>query len=671
MIAPISCNLLSPDQLQPLPEQLFFIRYASGREIELDVSLCCWVARITAENHNEFKILPMASSLAEDARLGQYKYTNLPQGRYVRYLVLNPGTGDKLLEGQLAIEHINSLPHFHAISYVWGSPEKVDQIRCDGGIIRITASLRDVLRRVRLPDSTLILWADQICINQDNVTERNNQVALMSNIYANSATTLVWLGNEEIIISESVSSLIADVNGMIETQLAQHNGSWGDLPAVVAEDSIAHDKRWEALAKMMNCEWFNRVWVVQEAGLSTNLRILYGKSELNWELCFKVLNWMRHRGRLIAYNFHIEWHAIHLDRPRIWSHPSSPQENSHSDPPGYDWSFLEVLEYSRQLKASNPRDHIYAFLGHHSAIRASTKELIVSPDYGANVTEVYYDFAKRWLEWTNDLNILSFVQHSSSGPRSPTVPSWVPLWNVFGGSVLSQLGESIFHAGKESKGTYKLLNNISGLEARGVIIDKIQYQSQIFEDKEFQWGTWKESEAASVQEPSKWREILSHVLDPSSTCAYDNSQRFQACSLTLAGPQYSDPLSEFECRAAAYLLPHLPQEEKSTIGPSVLTELTARATSGDRQQFEIEIAAPCINRRFIITENGFYGLAPAMAQVGDLCCVLFGARTPFVIRQVSSSPKCHELVGEGYIHGIMRGEIVDQDAFPEDCILLI
>jgi heterokaryon incompatibility protein (HET) len=613
----------------------------------------------------------MATSPQQNDRSVQYNYSVLPRGKYVRYLRLTPGKCDQPLKGNLAVEHINSLPSFHAISYVWGSSVKVDQIQCDGGTIRITASLQDVLRRVRLTSSVLNVWADQICINQDDLTERNNQVTLMGDIYAKSMTTLVWLGDAEISTTKSVSSLILDVNDMIETQLAQRNGSWDDLPDVATEDAIASDHRWEALAKMMTCEWFNRVWVVQEAGLSKNPRILYGNCELSWELCFKVLIWMRHRGRLIAYNFHIEWHAIHLDRPLIWKHPNSSNDSSRVNLPGYDWSFLEVLEYSRQLKASNPRDHIYAFLGHPSAVKANTKELIVSPNYEADTAEVNYTFARRWLEWTNDLNILSFVQHSSSTAKTPAVPSWVPSWNAFEGSVLSQLGESIFCAGKSNKDTHNFVSENRGLEVRGVIFDKIYYQSRIFEDKEFQWGKWNENEIYNSQSPSKWRDIFSHVLDSCSPCAYGSSQRFQAMSLTLAGPQYTDPLPEFERRAAAYLLSHLEQEENSTGIPCFLADLANKASSGDCQQFEIEIAAPCINRRFGITANGLYGLVPAMTQVGDLCCVIFGARTPFIIRQVSISPKCYELVGEGYIHGVMKGEIIEQDSFTESMLLFI
>ncbi len=47
------------------------------------------------------------------------------------------------------------------------------------------------------------------------------------------------------------------------------------------------------------------------------------------------------------------------------------------------------------------------------------------------------------------------------------------------------------------------------------------------------------------------------------------------------------------------------------------------------------------------------GLGPAILRKGDLCCVLFGAQVPFILRSVGEN---YQLVGETYVHGIMKGE---------------
>jgi hypothetical protein len=57
---------------------------------------------------------------------------------------------------------------------------------------------------------------------------------------------------------------------------------------------------------------------------------------------------------------------------------------------------------------------------------------------------------------------------------------------------------------------------------------------------------------------------------------------------------------------------------------------------------------------FMISERGYVGLAPKETQPGDLLCVLRGAETPFILRQIRD--EFCSLVGEVYVHGIMNGE---------------
>ncbi len=45
--------------------------------------------------------------------------------------------------------------------------------------------------------SARLLWADQICINQDDIEERNHQIEFMREIYANARRTLIWIGDSD------------------------------------------------------------------------------------------------------------------------------------------------------------------------------------------------------------------------------------------------------------------------------------------------------------------------------------------------------------------------------------------------------------------------------------------------------------------------------------------
>jgi hypothetical protein len=60
--------------------------------------------------------------------------------------------------------------------------------------LSITPNLHEALRRLRCTTTTQLLWADAICINQDDIDERNIQVNMMSEIYTKAASVAIWLG---------------------------------------------------------------------------------------------------------------------------------------------------------------------------------------------------------------------------------------------------------------------------------------------------------------------------------------------------------------------------------------------------------------------------------------------------------------------------------------------
>ena len=61
--------------------------------------------------------------------------------------------------------------------------------------------------------------------------------------------------------------------------------------------------------------------------------------------------------------------------------------------------------------------------------------------------------------------------------------------------------------------------------------------------------------------------------------------------------------------------------------------------------------------RVYLTQKGYLGLGPATAQVGDLICIFATASTPHVLRAIDVGSDRYVLVGETYVHGIMKGQI--------------
>ncbi|KAF4627343.1 hypothetical protein G7Y89_g10815 [Cudoniella acicularis] len=88
------------------------------------------------------------------------------------------------------------LPFFNALSYCWGDPKVTRPIVLDGQEWWVTVNLEAALRHLRKDDQEFIIWVDAVCINQANFVERESQVQMMANIYRGASSVIVWLGEE-------------------------------------------------------------------------------------------------------------------------------------------------------------------------------------------------------------------------------------------------------------------------------------------------------------------------------------------------------------------------------------------------------------------------------------------------------------------------------------------
>ena len=123
-----------------------------------------------------------------------YQYSPLPSEKFIRLLDLYPGDANDNIDCTLRETELENAPKYEAISYAWGDPANKIDVLCDGKIIMVTQNLKDALLRLKLKDRSRIVWADAICINQNDDVEKGSQVKLMKGIYGNATRVCVWLG---------------------------------------------------------------------------------------------------------------------------------------------------------------------------------------------------------------------------------------------------------------------------------------------------------------------------------------------------------------------------------------------------------------------------------------------------------------------------------------------
>jgi hypothetical protein len=119
---------------------------------------------------------------------------------------------------------------------------------------------------------------------------------------------------------------------------------------------------------------------------------------------------------------------------------------------------------------------------------------------------------------------------------------------------------------------------------------------------------------------------------------------------------YEDNPSQHLANFEAYLL-KLREIAQIEFDQELLDRMKRSSQGGNWTRFMLDAADACHCRKLFFTRNGYFGLGPEAMEEGDLCCILFGARVPFILRRVGHQ---YLLVGESYIHGVMRGEVIEQ-----------
>ena len=123
----------------------------------------------------------------------------------IRLLMLHPSTWQPTAVGpdhfvsdfarpiHCSIQHvyINEPPPYKALSYCWGEKYLTHTVNIDGATLPITESLDSAIRHLRHSAEPIVIWIDQICINQSDDYEKSDQVKMMARIYSKAEQVLI------------------------------------------------------------------------------------------------------------------------------------------------------------------------------------------------------------------------------------------------------------------------------------------------------------------------------------------------------------------------------------------------------------------------------------------------------------------------------------------------
>ena len=181
-----------------------------------------------------------------------YDRLDLQAPTSIRVVYVSPNTDSGLIE--CSLRHTDLSSGYVALSYVWGPPDKDHKILVNGKPHLVRNNLYRFLAYARTDCHDKPLWIDAICINQQDVNEKNHQIQMMSNIYSNAKAVIAWLGLSDLHPIHT-ETLIHDLESV-----ARHNGKFDTmLPEVTCNFGF-----WHSLDILLHADYWQRGWTLQE-----------------------------------------------------------------------------------------------------------------------------------------------------------------------------------------------------------------------------------------------------------------------------------------------------------------------------------------------------------------------------------------------------------------------
>ncbi|KAL7940715.1 heterokaryon incompatibility domain-containing protein [Trichoderma barbatum] len=330
----------------------------------------------------------------------------------IRLLRLQPSAGSTEIRASITKCSLPELKNgsyfFKALSYTWGQASVTKKIVINAIAFPVTANLYAFLQQYRETDPDVDLWIDAICINQNDLLEKNHQIPIMNMIYAKARALIIWLG-ESSSDSDLALEWISDLG---------RSSPYEKMPDIP-------NNAWQAMQSLFERPWWKRIWIVQELTIGAMGKKLENASIICGRACVSWISVVVAAARMKAYQhdkrqaFPTITEILELDSLRdsaghyLMNEPST-------------MALFDLICRYRHFLATNRRDKIYAIWNMFAKVPSKR----LQSRYDRSVEEIYVYFATEILSGEAGLEAL---RHCANG--SPDVPSWAPDWSAPLGSL--------------------------------------------------------------------------------------------------------------------------------------------------------------------------------------------------------------------------------------------
>jgi hypothetical protein len=484
---------------------------------------------------------------------------------------------------------------------------------------------------------------------------------------------------------------------------------------------------WQSLGNLLSHPWFGRVWIIQEIALAKHVSLRYGNMDLNWGNFILAMSTLS-RSELKRFPEFLRAldptmfvpvelpgieNSLILENLRLW--------HGRRDL----LPLLDTLILSLRFQCEQKVDNIFGLMG---IIADSDRDRWCNTGYDTSqpttlFTNVAIEFFTQF-ELRDQFRVLRFAGIGQL--RSLELPSWVPHWSaglcactfehrysahdIQASSVpdrpmiVSWRPSSGFDSGSrvpylESRGTLidtiKILVDVSTIASVYDFVDVSTIDS-VYE-KSFPFREALSQAKQHVKSPYEytnqdvdeafWRTIIADTSPPVRPAPREYVKAWEDLLTAYDNQRDMAMKSKEEAEKAESSYRHLMalSSEELMFTHLLSTDLSksVRRHGGDissvlDRSFDItHLQDPRVStgRQFAITEKGYMGLVPVLSEVGDVVVILHGATTPHLLRPCRQTTNAggvtYRLVGEAYMHGLMRGHLDISYGYPQQEFLLV
>lgn len=231
-----------------------------------------------------------------------FKQMPLTGPNTIRLLRIDPSASTELT-GSLYTAELEDNPIFDALSYARGESNG-RRLRLPEGDIKISDSCYQALLHLRRL-KPLVIWVDAICMNYQDLPERQHHAQLTQRIYSQAENTYLWLGERNVLKHEAMEFMrlgglrhLLYVDGDYTKGVRSLSWAYERLhrpPYVLRKISKDGESGFQlragskkafmkkkSLVELLKCPWNDRTWTFAEAVFATNPVVVCGNERIGW-----------------------------------------------------------------------------------------------------------------------------------------------------------------------------------------------------------------------------------------------------------------------------------------------------------------------------------------------------------------------------------------------------